>query len=143
MNTRASCAALVLLASSSIALAQTYPTRPIRIIVPSGTGGGSDVITRMVAPPLSETLRQSVVVENRSGAGGSIGVELAARAGYNPHAAISLWEKMAKLNSSGQPPKFLSTHPSNEDRIKDLRIYAEKVMPLYQAAAKGGASAGK
>jgi predicted Zn-dependent protease len=72
-----------------------------------------------------------------------IGVELAARAGYNPHAAISLWEKMAKLNSSGQPPKFLSTHPSNEDRIKDLRIYAEKVMPLYQAAAKGGASAGK
>jgi predicted Zn-dependent protease len=72
-----------------------------------------------------------------------IGVELAARAGYNPHAAITLWEKMAKLNSSGQPPKFLSTHPSNEDRIKDLRIYAEKVMPLYQAAAKGGASAGK
>jgi predicted Zn-dependent protease len=72
-----------------------------------------------------------------------IGVELAARAGYNPHAAISLWEKMAKLNSSGQPPKFLSTHPSNEDRIKDLRIYSEKVMPLYQAAAKGGASAGK
>jgi predicted Zn-dependent protease len=72
-----------------------------------------------------------------------IGVELAARAGYNPHAAITLWEKMAKLNSSGQPPKFLSTHPSNEDRIKDLRVYAEKVMPLYQAAAKGGASAGK
>lgn len=71
-----------------------------------------------------------------------IGVELAARAGYNPHAAITLWEKMAKLNSSGQPPKFLSTHPSNEDRIKDLRVYAEKVMPLYQAA-KGGASAGK
>jgi predicted Zn-dependent protease len=72
-----------------------------------------------------------------------IGVELAARAGYNPHAAISLWEKMAKLNSAGQPPKFLSTHPSNEDRIKDIRVYAEKVMPLYQAAAKGGASAGK
>jgi predicted Zn-dependent protease len=72
-----------------------------------------------------------------------IGVELAARAGYNPQAAVGLWEKMAKLNSSGQPPKWLSTHPSNEDRIKDLRIYAEKVMPLYQAAAKGGASAGK
>jgi predicted Zn-dependent protease len=72
-----------------------------------------------------------------------IGVELAARAGYNPQAAISLWEKMAKLSGSGQPPKWLSTHPSHEDRIKDLRIYAEKVMPLYQAAAKGGASAGK
>jgi predicted Zn-dependent protease len=72
-----------------------------------------------------------------------IGVELAARAGYNPQAAINLWEKMAKVSSGGQPPKWLSTHPSHEDRIKDLRIYAEKVMPLYQAAAKGGASAGK
>jgi predicted Zn-dependent protease len=72
-----------------------------------------------------------------------IGVELAARAGYNPQAAIQLWEKMAKLSGGGQPPKFLSTHPSHEDRIKDLRVYAEKVMPLYQAAAKGGASAGK
>lgn len=65
-----------------------------------------------------------------------IGVELAARAGYDPRAAISLWEKMAKVSNGGQPPKWLSTHPSHEDRINDLRIYAEKVMPLYQAAAK-------
>jgi predicted Zn-dependent protease len=72
-----------------------------------------------------------------------IGVELAARAGYNPNAAISLWEKMAKLSGGGQPPKWLSTHPSHEDRINDLRSYAQKVMPLYQAAAKGSPSAGK
>ena len=73
-----------------------------------------------------------------------IGVELAARAGYDPRAAIQLGEKMAKVSSGGgQPPKWLSTHPSHEDRIKDLRIYAEKVLPLYQAAAKGGASSGK
>jgi len=71
-----------------------------------------------------------------------IGVELAARAGYDPHAAIRLWEKMAKSSSGGQPPKWLSTHPSHEDRLKDLQVYAEKVMPLY-AAAKGGPSAGK
>jgi predicted Zn-dependent protease len=71
-----------------------------------------------------------------------IGVELAARAGYNPQAAISLWQKMAKLNSGGQPPKWLSTHPANEDRIKDLQVYAAKVAPLYQAA-KAGPSAGK
>jgi predicted Zn-dependent protease len=71
-----------------------------------------------------------------------IGVELAARAGYNPMAAISLWEKMAKLSSGGQPPKWLSTHPSHEDRINDLKVYAQKVMPLY-SAAKGGPSAGK
>ncbi len=72
-----------------------------------------------------------------------IGVELAARAGYDPRAAISLWEKMAKGSSGGQPPKWLSTHPSHEDRISDLRVYAAKVMPLYQAAKGGGASAGK
>jgi predicted Zn-dependent protease len=63
-----------------------------------------------------------------------IGVELAARAGYDPRAAIGLWEKMAKVAGGGQPPKWLSTHPSHEDRIKDLRLYAEKVLPLYQAS---------
>src|SRR5687768_10863449 len=72
-----------------------------------------------------------------------IGVELAARAGYDPRAAISLWEKMAKNSSGGQPPKWLSTHPSHEDRISDLRAYSERVLPLYQAAKGGGASAGK
>jgi predicted Zn-dependent protease len=72
-----------------------------------------------------------------------IGVELAARAGYDPRAAIRLWEKMAKGSSGGQPPKWLSTHPSHADRLKDLEIYAAKVLPLYQTAAKGGASAGK
>ena len=72
-----------------------------------------------------------------------MGVELAARAGYDPRAAISLWEKMSK-NSGGQPPKWLSTHPSHQDRIRDLQAYSAKVLPLYQTAAKGGgASAGK
>ena len=71
-----------------------------------------------------------------------IGVELAARAGYNPHAAISLWEKMEKLAGS-QPPQFLSTHPSNESRIADLKQYSDRVMPLYTAAKGGTASAGK
>jgi predicted Zn-dependent protease len=63
-----------------------------------------------------------------------IGVELAARAGFDPRAAISLWEKMAKLGG-GQPPEFLSTHPSPSNRIADLKVYSAKVMPLYQAAS--------
>jgi predicted Zn-dependent protease len=70
-----------------------------------------------------------------------IGVELAARAGYDPRAAVALWEKMQKLGG-GQPPQFLSTHPSHESRIADLREYSARVLPLYQAA-KGSAAAGK
>lgn len=71
-----------------------------------------------------------------------IGVELAARAGFDPRAAVTLWEKMGKASSGGQPPQFLSTHPSHETRIKDLQEYSAKVLPLYQAA-KGGAAVGK
>ena len=72
-----------------------------------------------------------------------IGVELAARAGYDPRAAIRLWEKMAKGSSGGQPPKWLSTHPSHEDRLADLKVYSDKVLPLYTAAKGGSPSAGK
>jgi predicted Zn-dependent protease len=63
-----------------------------------------------------------------------MGVELAARAGYDPRAAVALWQKMAKLSSGGAPPKLLSTHPSHEDRIKDLTEFSQKVMPLYEQA---------
>ncbi len=62
-----------------------------------------------------------------------IGVELAARGGYDPRAAVSLWEKMSKTGGS-QGPNFLSTHPSHASRISDLRGYSERVMPLYEAA---------
>lgn len=64
-----------------------------------------------------------------------IGVELAARAGFDPRAAISLWQKMAQVGGNA-PPEFLSTHPSRESRINDLRDYAQRVMPLYEQARK-------
>ena len=65
-----------------------------------------------------------------------IGVELAARAGFNPHAAVTLWEKMGKVGGGSQGPNFLSTHPSHANRISDLKEYSARVMPLYQAAKK-------
>jgi predicted Zn-dependent protease len=64
-----------------------------------------------------------------------IGVELAARAGYDPRAAVSLWQKMANVGG-GQPPQWLSTHPSHETRIRDLQDYAQRVLPLYEQAKK-------
>ncbi|BCN92230.1 lipoprotein [Thiomicrorhabdus immobilis] len=63
-----------------------------------------------------------------------MGVELAARAGYNPYAAVSVWQKMEKQSKGGQPPEILSTHPSHTNRIKDLSRYAKKVEPLYLRA---------
>jgi predicted Zn-dependent protease len=64
-------------------------------------------------------------------------VELAARAGYDPRASISLWEKMAKVGGGGAPPQWLSTHPSHETRINDLKDYSMRVLPLYEKTRKG------
>lgn len=60
--------------------AQSYPTRPVRIIVPFAPGGATDIVTRVVAPKLTDIWGQSIVVDNRGGAAGNIGAELAARA---------------------------------------------------------------
>ena len=62
-----------------------------------------------------------------------MGLELAARAGYNPDAAVTLWQKMEAMNK-GAPPEFFSTHPASANRIADLKALAPKVRPLYEAA---------
>jgi tripartite-type tricarboxylate transporter receptor subunit TctC len=70
---------------SDTAFAQNYPSRPIRFIVPFPPGGGTDLNARTIEPKLSEALKQQVVIDNRSGAGGSVGAELAARASADGH----------------------------------------------------------
>ena len=66
---------------SGVVVAQSgaYPNKPIKFIVPYPPGGGTDVIARIVQEPLSQNLGQQVVIENRGGAGGSIGSEIAAK----------------------------------------------------------------
>ena len=70
----------------------------------------------------------------------AIGVELAARAGYNPRAAISVWQKMMKATQGKNPPEFLSTHPSGETRIEQLSALMPAVEPLYRDAPKAPSS---
>ena len=71
---------LVALLAPPAASAQSYPARPIRLLVASGPGGGQDFVARLIAPALTESMTQSIVVDNRAGATGSIAAELAARA---------------------------------------------------------------
>lgn len=65
-----------------------------------------------------------------------IGLELSARAGYDPRAAISVWRKMEAASKGNNPPEFLSTHPSNARRQQDIEDLLPKVMPLYQQARR-------
>ncbi|BDM20994.1 MULTISPECIES: M48 family metallopeptidase [Pseudomonas] len=80
----------------------------------------------------SMTLPNSRANENEADL---IGLELSARAGYDPNAAITLWNKMSKA-SEGAPPEFMSTHPASSSRIASLQAAIPKVMPLYEAAKK-------
>src|SRR3954470_22919835 len=72
------CAAMTLAATT--AFAQPYPNRPLRLIVPYPPGGSTDVLARAVSQKMSESMGQQIVVDNRGGAGGIVGSEMAARA---------------------------------------------------------------
>jgi predicted Zn-dependent protease len=67
-----------------------------------------------------------------------LGIELAARAGYDPNAAITLWQKMARLSGGGSGPEWLSTHPSDDTRIANLKKLVPSMMPFYVASTGGG-----
>lgn len=80
MHIRLLLAVAALVASSTLALAQTYPTRPVTLLVPFPPGGGSDVVARIVSEPLARFLGQPVIIENVSGAGGTTGTSRVAGA---------------------------------------------------------------
>src|SRR5687767_15376881 len=121
------------------ALAQPYPSKPIRFIVSFPPGGSADLISRAIAPRLSERLGQPVVVENRPGAGGMIGVDAVAKApadGYTIGLAaagalssnISLYPSMpfhpekdlAHVSPLAMIPFFLIAHPSQPPTLKEV-----------------------
>ncbi len=79
MNTLRALSIAALVAVASAAIAQDWPTKPVRFIVPYPPGGGTDVIARIMQNRMSEGLGQPIVIENRGGAGGAVGTEAAAR----------------------------------------------------------------
>ncbi|MGE5468788.1 MAG: M48 family metalloprotease, partial [Ignavibacteria bacterium] len=63
-----------------------------------------------------------------------LGLELMARAGYDPRAGVSVWQKMMQADRGSRPPAFLSSHPTDESRIEAVEALLPTVMPLYEAA---------
>ena len=131
------------LAGAAGATAQNYPARPVRLIVPSSPGGGTDISARIIAPRLSEYLGQQVVVENRPGAGTMIGGEVVARSapdGYTLLMGIStlainpaIYRKVpydalrdfAPVSQAVALPNVLVAHPSLPVKtVKELVAFA-------------------
>ncbi len=154
--------ALLALAFAVPALAQQYPTRPIRFIVPFSPGGSTDTLARTLGQKLSEAFGEQVVVDNRAGGNGNIGTELVARAtpdghtillGYIANLAIipSLYAKLpfdpvqdfAPVTQLASSPNVLTAHPSVQARnLKELIALAGTKPGQVSFASTGVASVG-
>jgi tripartite-type tricarboxylate transporter receptor subunit TctC len=99
MNAITSAALAVLCGAAACAFAQDYPNRPIRFIVPFAPGGGTDITARIISQKLTESWRQMVVVDNRSGASGNIGMNLAAKSAADGY-TIALVSATHSLNTA-------------------------------------------
>ena len=134
----------VLLSLASVALAQEYPRKTVRVVAPFAPGGATDLLARLVSQKLSERWSQSVIIDNRTGAGGHIGAEVAARSapdGYTllvagaPHAiGMSLYKKLnydlakdlAPISNLATYPSAIVVHPSLPVKsVKDLVALAK------------------
>lgn len=114
----------------SQAYVQQFGLQALAAIVGDGVVGAAATQGAGLGSQLFFALPNSREQERESD---KIGLELAARAGFNPDAAVTLWQKMS-ASGNGAPPEFLSTHPASENRIADLKALAPKVRPLYEAA---------
>lgn len=95
---RTTCSVLALVAGCASAQ-QTYPAKSIRLVVPSATGGGTDIVARILAPKLSERFGQNVITDNRPGAGTMIGIELVAKSAPDGYTVLIAPPTLA-LNSA-------------------------------------------
>ena len=99
-------AAAVWALAAPLALAQPYPSRPVRVIVTFPPGAGSDIATRLVAAKLSEQLARQFVIDNRAGAAGNIGVDLAAHAAPDGYTLLSVTAAAAISQSAFSKAPF-------------------------------------
>jgi tripartite-type tricarboxylate transporter receptor subunit TctC len=138
--------------------AVAYPTKPVRLIVASGAGGGLDFVARQVAVPLSEALEQTVVVDNRAGASGSIAAEVSSQAAPDGYTLMflsaslvvygivnktryDLYRDFAPVTQAAAAPYMLTVHPGLPvNTVKELIAYAKANPAKLNFASTGNAS---
>lgn len=155
-------AAAALLTSALPALAQNrpsapaYPTKPIRMVIPFSAGGGTDIVGRLLGKEMTDLLGQTVIVDNRTGAGGQIGIEIVARANPDGYTALFINQSIATNESVYRKLKYsaprdfipvsrvselqfiLAVHPSLPVKsVQELTAYA-KARPGKLTYASGG-----
>ena len=154
-------AALVAALSQQTVIAQTYPAKPVRLVLGFAPGGSTDVVARLVAKKLTEKLGQSFVVENRSGAAGNIAGQLIARAPADGHTLLyitstaavnvslysnlpfNLVEDFVAVSPVCAIPSILSIHPSLPPKTVKEFIALAKARPgeiAYASAGNGSAT---
>lgn len=151
---------LCLVALASAAHAEDYPARPIRLIVPFAPGGGNDTVARLVGESLGKRLGQPVVIDNRPGAGGVVGAELAAKApadgytlflgGVGSHAINPNLHKdlrydpirdFAAVSLLASAPLILVVHPSlSAQSVQELIAFARSHPGKLNYASNGNGS---
>ena len=149
--------AIAALAGAVPVLAQTYPAKPIRLIVPFPAGGGSDAVGRIIGQKLAERFAQQVVVDNRAGAGGSIGTEAAAKSAPDGYTMVlastseiainpSLYSKLSydtlrdltPVAMVGSTPIVIVVHPSLPVKsVQDLIALATAQPNAINVASAG------
>lgn len=148
-----------LLASASVsAIAEEYPNRPVRFIVPYAPGGGVDIVARLIAPKLQESLGQPFVIDNRGGAGGNIGTAVGAKAEPNGYTIVmaaaafainaSLYRRLpfdpvkdfVPISLIAATPNIVAVHPSVPAKSIEELIRLAKAKPhsLNYASAGNG-----
>jgi len=138
------CAFLLCCVLAASASAQQYPTRPVRIVSPFAPGGGNDALCRIISPKLSEYLKQQIIIENRAGANGIVGTEIAARSAPDGYTIVlipsghtvnaTLYRKLpydsirdfTAISLAASSPLVLAVHPSLPAKnVKDLVALAK------------------
>jgi tripartite-type tricarboxylate transporter receptor subunit TctC len=152
--------AIAPLAGPGTAHGQTYPSKPVRMVIPFSPGGAADVPGRIIAQQLSKSLGQQVIADNRPGAGGSIGAEAVAKSPPDGHTLLmvsnthvisrSLYRKLnydlfrdlAPVMQIGAAPNVLVVHPSMPARsVKQLVALAKQKPGAIDYASSGNGSA--